>query len=85
MYFKINLFSMRTFKQIIYVIYNTEGWEGKIEIQVYSLDGRLVLDDVWEDQLSYLLDLSNVAAGVYVVRMIADDVEFVRKVVNCEL
>jgi len=69
----------------IYVIYNTEGWEGKIEIQVYSLDGRLVLDDVWEDQLSYLLDLSNVAAGVYVVRMIADDVEFVRKVVNCEL
>ncbi len=67
-----------------YVIYNTDGWMGKIEVQVFSVDGRLVLEDKWKNQLSYLLDLSNVAVGVYVVRMIADDVEFVRKVVSCE-
>lgn len=67
-----------------YVIYNTEGWMGKIEILVYSVDGRLVLENVWEDQLSYLIDLSNVAAGVYVVRLIGGGQEFVRKVVNCE-
>ncbi len=68
-----------------YVIYNTDGWIGKIEIQVYSVDGRLVLEDVWEDQLSYLLDLSNVGVGVYVVRMMSGEEEFVRKVVSSEL
>lgn len=67
-----------------YVIYNTEGWMGKIEVQVYSVDGKLVLEDVWEDQLSYLLDLSNVAAGVYVVRLISGEEEFVRKIVSGE-
>lgn len=67
-----------------YVIYNTDGWMGKIEIQVYSVDGRLVLEDVWEDQLSYLLDLSNVGVGVYVVRMISGEEEFVRKIVKSE-
>lgn len=67
-----------------YVIYNTDGWIGKIEVQVYSVDGRLVLEDVWEDQLSYLIDLSNVAAGVYVVRLVSGEEEFVRKIVSVE-
>ena len=57
---------------------------GKIEIEVYSVDGRLVLEDVWEDQLSYLLDLSHVAAGVYVVRSVSGEEEFVRKIVSVE-
>ena len=67
-----------------YVIYNTNGWMERIKVQVYSVDGRLVLEDVWEDQLSYLLDLSNVAAGVYVVRLGSGEEEFVRKIVSGE-
>jgi len=51
---------------------------------VYSVDARLVLEDVWEDQLSYLLDLSHVAAGVYVVRLVSGEEEFVRKIVSGE-
>ena len=66
------------------MIYNTNGWIGKIEIQVYGVDGRLVLEDVWEDQLSYLLDLSNVGVGVYVVRLVSGEEEFVRKIVSVE-
>ena len=66
------------------MIYNTNGWMGRINVQVYSVDGRLVLEDVWEDQLSYLLDLSHVAAGVYVVRLVSGEEEFVRKIVSVE-
>ena len=64
-----------------YVIYAYEGWMGKKNIQVFAADGKLVLEDVWEDQLSYLLDLNGVSSGVYFVR-ISDDKKYkVRKIV----
>ncbi|MDZ4747377.1 MAG: M43 family zinc metalloprotease [Saprospiraceae bacterium] len=65
-----------------YIVYNPDGWMGIIHIQVYSADGKLITEDKWEDQLSYLLDLSHVAAGVYFVRIISGGKEYVRKVVS---
>lgn len=64
-----------------YVIYAAESWMGKKNIGVYSIDGKQVLRDIWEGQQSYLLDLANVGAGVYVVRIDDGDAKFVRKVV----
>ena len=64
-----------------YVIYASEGWMGKKNVRVFSADGRLVREDVWDDQLSYLLDLNDVASGVYFVS-ISDDKKFnTRKIV----
>ncbi len=65
-----------------YVVYGPDGWMGFKDIQVYSSDGKIIIDDQWEAQLSYLIDLSNVSAGIYFVRISDGDKEFVRKVVS---
>jgi hypothetical protein len=64
-----------------YVIYGEDIWPGRKDIVVYSADGKIILEDVWDDQLSYLLDLGNVASGVYFVRIADDDDAYVRKVI----
>lgn len=64
-----------------YTIYQTQGLMAQKRITVYSPDGKLILEDLWEDQLSYLLDLQTVAAGVYLVRIMLGTDSRVRKVV----
>jgi hypothetical protein len=64
-----------------YVIYNPDAWPAAKKVRVYSADGKIILEDKWEDELSYLLDLGNVASGVYFVRIAEGDDQYVRKVV----
>ena len=64
-----------------YVIYDVVGWPGRKDVEVFSTDGKQVLSDVWDDQLSYLLDLNGVSAGVYVVRISDGGKSNARKIV----
>ena len=64
-----------------YIIYGNDEWTGKREIDVFSTDGKLVLSDVWDDQLSYLLDLNGVGAGVYIVQISDNQKSNTRKIV----
>jgi len=64
-----------------YVIYGNVEWMGRKDVEVFSTDGKLVLTDVWDDQLSYLLDLRGVSEGVYVVQISGGGKNNVRKVV----
>lgn len=64
-----------------YVIYNTNQWMGPKEILLYSVDGKIILEDDWNDEFSYLLDLGNVASGVYFLRIADGDSQYVRKII----
>jgi hypothetical protein len=64
-----------------YIIYGIDEWLGRKEIDVFSTDGKLVLSDVWDDQLSYLLDLNGVSAGVYIVKISDKEKSNTRKIV----
>lgn len=58
-----------------YVIYGNDEWAGRKDVEVFATDGKLVLSDVWNDQLSYLLDLNRVSTGIYIVK-ISDSLKF---------
>ena len=64
-----------------YVIYNPEIWMNSKDVLVYSVDGKIILEDRWEDEWSYLLDLSHVASGIYIVSILDGDNRHVRKVI----
>lgn len=63
-----------------YIIYGSEDWAGRKDIEVFATDGKLVLSDVWDDQLTYLLDLNGVSAGIYVVKISDDKNSHARKI-----
>jgi len=70
----------RTSRQ--YVLYHPDGYSGNIQLDVFSVDGRLFLHDTWEDNQSYLLDLNSNASGIYFVRISDGQHDKIRKVVN---
>ncbi|MEP6794004.1 MAG: M43 family zinc metalloprotease [Saprospiraceae bacterium] len=65
-----------------YVLYHPDGYAGKINLEVFSIDGRLVLKDIWEDSQTYLLDLNPYASGIFFVRLSDGLQDKVRKVVT---
>lgn len=65
-----------------YVVYNAESWTESKRIMVYAADGRIILDAPWDDQLSYLLDMSSVASGIYFVSIGNDENHFVKTIVS---
>ena len=65
-----------------YIIYHPDGYSGNIEVEVFSVDGRLVQKDTWQGTQSFLLDLNTGGRGIYVVRITDGDYEVIRKVVS---
>ncbi|HZV71105.1 MAG TPA: M43 family zinc metalloprotease [Saprospiraceae bacterium] len=65
-----------------YVVYHPDGFAGIINVDVFSVDGRLLIQDTWEDTQTYLLNLNGYASGVYFVRISDGEHEKVRKVVT---
>ena len=65
-----------------YVIYHPDGKAGDIRLEVFSVDGRFVLQDTWQGDQTYLLDLNLYANGIYLVRIYDGEHEEVRKVVS---
>ena len=63
------------------VIYNPEGSPGPKNVRVFSSDGKLYYEGTWNDEVSFLIDLQNAAAGVYVVNITVGDECKSRKVV----
>ena len=63
-----------------YVIYSEDGWAGEKEVDVFAADGKLVWEGTWEEEWSYLLDLSSVSAGLYYVRIFDGDRNHVRSI-----
>lgn len=64
-----------------YVIHSPQGLMGNKQVTVYSADGRIILKDRWEGQLSYLLDLNQAGAGIYFVCVFHGMTSFVRKLI----
>jgi hypothetical protein len=65
-----------------YVIYHPDGFADKINIEVYSADGRMIMQTVWNDDQSFLLDLSVVPQGIYFVRITDGVNKKIRKVAH---
>ncbi len=65
-----------------YVIYHPDGYSRNIQLDVFSVDGRLILHDSWEGNQSYLLDLNSNASGIYFVRISDGQHDKIRKVVS---
>ncbi|MGB3080579.1 MAG: M43 family zinc metalloprotease [Saprospiraceae bacterium] len=65
-----------------YVLYHPDGYAGKINLEVFSVDGRLVLKDTWEGSQTYLLNLNPNASGIFFVRLSDGIQDKVRKVVT---
>jgi len=65
-----------------YVIYHKDGKAGDIHLEMFSIDGRFVLQDTWQSDQTYLLDLNLYANGIYLVRIYDGEHEEVRKVVT---
>lgn len=65
-----------------YVIYHPDGYSGNVKVEVFSADGRLMLQDTWQGTQSYLLDLNSVANGIYFVRISDGEHDMIRKVVS---
>ena len=63
-----------------YIIYNPEGYSPAFTLEVFSLDGRLVTRKEYNGYQSYHLDLDNVVAGIYIVRISDGEDDFVRKI-----
>lgn len=64
-----------------FVIYNSEIWAGTKHIIVYSVDGKIIREDTWEGEWSYLLDLVTVSSGVYIVNITDGGKGYSRKLV----
>ena len=64
-----------------YVIYNQDTWQAVKKVLLYSVDGKLMLEDTWEGEWSYLLDLGHVPAGIYIVSIEDGEQRKVKKVV----
>lgn len=65
-----------------YVLYHPDGYAGKINLEVFSDDGRLMLKDIWEGSQTYLLNLRTFASGIFFVRLSDGTQDKVRKVVT---
>ncbi|MFZ1676240.1 MAG: M43 family zinc metalloprotease [Saprospiraceae bacterium] len=65
-----------------FVLYHPDGYAGKINLEVFSVDGRLVLKDTWDGSQTYLLNLNSYANGIFFVRLSDGKQDNVRKVVT---
>ncbi|HEX5112006.1 MAG TPA: zinc-dependent metalloprotease [Saprospiraceae bacterium] len=63
------------------VIYNPEGSPGTKNVRVFSADGKLYYEGTWNDETSFLINLQNAAAGVYIVNFTMGDEYRNRKIV----
>lgn len=64
-----------------YIIYSDEVFNATRDISVFSADGRLAYQGEWSFGQSYLVNLKNLAAGVYFLRIDQDEQYFVRSIV----
>ena len=63
------------------IVYHPDGWMGKKEIRVFSMDGKLVFQNEWNEELTSLINLQNVASGIYLVNITMGDECRSRKIV----
>jgi hypothetical protein len=63
------------------IVYHSEGASGSKDIRVFGTDGKMWFEREWNDDRSMLINLSNVATGVYVVNITMGDECRSRKVV----
>lgn len=64
-----------------YILYSDEIFTAKRDIHVFSVDGRLAYQGEWSSGQSYRLNLKNLAAGVYFIRIDQNGQYFVRSIV----
>jgi hypothetical protein len=65
-----------------YIAYHPDWVTMTKEVEVFSMDGKLVGRASWGQASTHLLDLSRVASGVYVVRITAGSHRYVRQLVS---
>jgi len=63
------------------IVYHPDGLTGKKVIRVFSMDGKLVFKSEWNEELSTLVNLQSVAAGVYFINITMGDERGSRKIV----
>jgi hypothetical protein len=63
------------------IVFRPEGLIGKKDIRVFSMDGKLVFKNDWNEELTSLINLQNVASGIYLVNITMGDECKSRKVV----
>ncbi len=63
------------------IVFHPQVLPGKKMIRVFSMEGRLIFERAWNDELSMLINLQNIASGVYVVNITMEDKCKSRKVV----
>lgn len=63
------------------IVYHPVGSDGDKTIRVFSADGKMFFDQEWNDDRSVLINLNNVAAGVYFVTITMGEDSRSRKIV----
>ena len=63
------------------IVFHPDGWIGRKEIRVFSMDGKLVFKNEWNEELTSLINLQNVASGIYLVNITMADECRSRKIV----
>ncbi len=64
-----------------YVLYSDDILDKARAVQVYSADGRLAYNQLWDLEQTHLLNLRNLASGIYFVRIARGKEYFVRTIV----
>ena len=65
-----------------YIMYNPGIWQATKDVSLYSVDGKLIFNDTWEGDWSYILDLGHLPSGIYIVSIENGDQRKVKKVVT---
>ena len=65
-----------------YILYHPDGYAATINLEIFSVDGRLVTKTIWDGGQTFLLNLELYAAGIYFVRISDGENEKVRKVIT---
>ena len=65
-----------------YVLYNMKEFGGKVDVQVFSMDGKRIAVDQLHGERSHRINMHGIPPGIYLVVINAGEQRFVRKIVN---
>lgn len=64
-----------------YIAFSDQSWPEDVQVNVFSVDGRMIHEGTWGNQLSYTFELDQVASGIYVAVLRDGSKKYVRKLI----
>jgi hypothetical protein len=64
-----------------YIAFSDQVWPDDVLVNVFSVDGRMIHEGTWSNQLSYTFELDQVASGIYVAVLRDGSKKYVRKLI----